>query len=424
MTIVPGHWDWTTVGQAGRLQLGRQRAPRYHSGPNMKPYLRVANVFEDRIDLTDVKEMHFETAEFERYRLHPGDVLLNEGQSPEWLGRPAIYSGQREELAFTNSLIRFQAGPGVEPRWALAVFRHHMHSGRFTRESRITTNIAHLSIGRLRAVEFPVPPLDEQRRIVDLLEDHLSRLDAAEGYLRAAERRAKAWHRQVVDRLVWGPDFSTKSVGSVLREPMRNGRSDRAAQNSEAGVRALTLTAVTKNAFTNAHTKLTVTTPERATGVWLEPGDVFVQRSNTPELVGTTARYDGPSEWAIFPDLLIRLRPDESVIDGRFLTAALRSFRGHHQLRSKAKGLAGSMPKIDQATIAAAQVPAPPLDVQRRIVESVASADAALAAMRKEVATATARSRALRRALLSAAFSGRLIGSDVDLSAAEEMIGA
>ena len=64
----------------------------------MKPYLRVANVFEDRIDTSSIKEMHFEEAEFEKYKLRDGDVLwLNEGQSPELLGRPAIYRGEPPE---------------------------------------------------------------------------------------------------------------------------------------------------------------------------------------------------------------------------------------------------------------------------------------------------------------------------------------
>ena len=48
---IPTGWIWTTVGAAGQVLLGRQRAPQHHSGPNMRPYLRVANVLEDRIDL-------------------------------------------------------------------------------------------------------------------------------------------------------------------------------------------------------------------------------------------------------------------------------------------------------------------------------------------------------------------------------------
>ncbi len=83
----------------------------------MRPYLRVANVFADHIDARDVKHMHFEPEEFERFRLIPGDVLLNEGQTPELLGRPAIYRGQLQECAFTNSLIRFQGQAGSRTSW-------------------------------------------------------------------------------------------------------------------------------------------------------------------------------------------------------------------------------------------------------------------------------------------------------------------
>jgi type I restriction enzyme S subunit len=189
---------------------------------------------------------------------------------------------------------------------------------------------------------------------------------------------------------------------------MRNGRSDRAVQGSEGGTRTLTLTAVTRNSFIEEHTKLTTTTPDRALGLWLEPGDVLVQRSNTPELVGTSARYQGPRDWAIFPDLLIRLRADESLVDSRFLSAALRSRQGHAQLRRRAKGAAGSMPKIDQETIGSALIPVPSGDDQRRIVAQVANAETGLRRLRTELEAAQQRSAALRRSLLAAAFSGRL----------------
>jgi type I restriction enzyme S subunit len=132
----------------------------------MRPYLRGANVFEDRMDSSDIMEMDFPPDVFERFHLVKGDILLNEGQSPEFLGRPAMYKGDPPDAAFTNSLLRFRANPDVLPEWALLVFRHHMHSGRFAREARITTNIAHLSAGRFRNVEFPIPPVAVQENIV------------------------------------------------------------------------------------------------------------------------------------------------------------------------------------------------------------------------------------------------------------------
>ena len=62
-----------------------------------------------------------------KYRLVDGDILLNEGQSPRLVGRPAMYRGDPEQCAFTNSLIRFQAHDDVDPEWALLVFRRHLH---------------------------------------------------------------------------------------------------------------------------------------------------------------------------------------------------------------------------------------------------------------------------------------------------------
>jgi type I restriction enzyme, S subunit len=166
---LPDTWAWCSVGEAGEVRLGRQRSPQHHSGKNMRPYLRVANVYEDRLDLTDVKRMNFTPEEFRVFQLKPGDVLLNEGQSPVHLGRPALYSGEIDGCCFQNTLLRFRPRAGILPEYALNVFRHYMRAGRFKREARITTNLAHLSHRRFAAIEFPVPPTSEQYEIVRLV---------------------------------------------------------------------------------------------------------------------------------------------------------------------------------------------------------------------------------------------------------------
>ncbi len=181
MTDGPRGWARVPVRDVGRVQLGRQRSPEHHQGPNMRPYLRVANVFEDRIDLRDVMEMNFSASEAAQYELKPGDILLNEGQSRELVGRPAMYRGELPGACFTNSLVRFEAGPGILPEFALQLFRHYLKAGRFQEIAQITTNIAHLGAGRFGALEIPLPPLSEQRRIVTRLKELL-----------AQSRRAKA----------------------------------------------------------------------------------------------------------------------------------------------------------------------------------------------------------------------------------------
>lgn len=163
---LPPGWRWSRVDRAGEVTLGRQRSPQHERGQHMRPYLRVANVYEDRIDTSDVLRMNFEPAEAAIYELKDGDILLNEGQSPELVGRPAIYRGEVPGACFQNTLIRFRAAEGVLPDYALLVFRHYMHSGVFRRIARWSTNIAHLGLERFRALPFPVPLLEEQVAIV------------------------------------------------------------------------------------------------------------------------------------------------------------------------------------------------------------------------------------------------------------------
>jgi len=186
-------WRMIKTKEAGKIQLGRQRSPKYHLGPTMRPYLRVQNVFEDRIELDDVMEMDFSGSDLEKYTLHPGDILLNEGQSPQYLGRPALYRGELPGACFTNSLIRFQASDSVLPEFALLVFRDSMHSGRYMEKGTITTNIAHLSAGRFGEVDFPLPRLAEQQEIVRRAQNLFTLADQLEARLTTA--------RKIVDRL-------------------------------------------------------------------------------------------------------------------------------------------------------------------------------------------------------------------------------
>lgn len=195
---LPEGWKLLTVDESGTVDLGRQRSPKYHSGPNMKPYLRVANVHEDRIDLRDVKEMDFPLEQLARHELRPGDILLNEGNgSPELVGSPAMYRGELPGACFTNSLIRFRPFDFVDGEYALLVFLRHLRFGRFQSAAQITT-IAHMAAGRFKCVEFPVPPLDEQRAIVLEVRRHLSLLAAFESQLKFALKRSETLRRAIL----------------------------------------------------------------------------------------------------------------------------------------------------------------------------------------------------------------------------------
>jgi len=195
---LPAGWCWATVEQVGEVRLGRQRAPQHHQGDHMRPYLRVANVYEDRLDLTDVKQMNFTPHEFTTYALRYGDILLNEGQSPELVGRPALYRDEIVGCCYQKTLLRFRAYEGLIPPFALSVFRAYLHRGRFRKSANITTSIAHLAAERFLPIEFPLPPVAEQESIVETVEDQLSVIDHLEGDLDTKRKSAQALRQAIL----------------------------------------------------------------------------------------------------------------------------------------------------------------------------------------------------------------------------------
>src|SRR5438309_2148373 len=109
--------------------------------------------------------MDFDDSDYRTYRLEPGDILLNEGQSTELVGRPAMWRGELADCCFQNTLVRFRAFPGkTEPEFALEVFLYYLRTGQFAKISSKTSNVAHLGAGRFAEMPFPLPPLDLQRR--------------------------------------------------------------------------------------------------------------------------------------------------------------------------------------------------------------------------------------------------------------------
>jgi len=197
---------------------------------------------------------------------------------------------------------------------------------------------------------------------------------------------------------------------TLLREPLRNGHSAKASHDG-TGVRTLTLSAVTNGDFSEQNTKLTTADPARVHQLWLEPGDILIERSNTPELVGTAALYQGDHDWAIFPDLLIRVRVSDEVLPA-FLEIVLKARPVRRYFQRSAEGIAGSMPKIDQGDVASLAIPFPSLDAQSEIVAEVERQLSIVDAMSNVLDRAVRRSTALRRAILEQAFSGKLVPQD------------
>ena len=168
-------WARTPLATIADVQLGRQRSPKNHVGPNMRPYLRAANVTWNGLALDDVKEMNFSPIEAETFRLASGDILLSEASgSASEVGKPAMWHGEIDDCCFQNTLLRVRTRY-LQPTYLLWFFKWLAISGQFARGSR-GVGIHHLGAKALSEWDVPVAPLDEQKRIVAVIEEQFSRL--------------------------------------------------------------------------------------------------------------------------------------------------------------------------------------------------------------------------------------------------------
>ncbi|MGY0486446.1 restriction endonuclease subunit S [Streptomyces sp. WG-D5] len=413
---LPEGWAWAELGHVAHTALGKMLDKKNSSGTNPQRYLRNVNVQWGRIDTDDLLTMDIASDELERFTVCQGDLLVCEGGE---FGRCAIWH-REEPVAFQKALHRIRCGPTVEVRYLRYFLEFAARSGRLDRFATGST-IKHLPQQRLREIPIPIPPLAEQHRIVEALEEQLSRLDAAEGTLKAARRRLDSFlHAAVDEQLAEAKDAPRAQLGQLLREPLRNGHSAKATTDVN-GVRTLTLTAVTTGEFSDANTKLTVADRGRVHNLWLEPDDILIQRSNTPELVGTAALYDGERGWAIYPDLLIRVRVASKLLPA-YLLLELQSRRGRAYFKSRAKGLSGSMPKVDQATIEGFELAVPDLELQKQIVLDVQDDQDRISRLRAEISSGQRRAASLRSALLRTAFTGDLVPQSPEDEPAAELL--
>ena len=162
---IPADWEPVPVGRMGEVLTGKALAA---SAPGQqRPYLRTKNVFDGRIDVDDVLTMPMTEVQFRHFALEYGDVLLNEGQSLELVGRCAIYRDEYPQpCAIQNQLLRFRARLGVSGEFASHLFRYSQQSRVFARVALQTTSIAHLGGKRFENLVLAWPQTESEQRVI------------------------------------------------------------------------------------------------------------------------------------------------------------------------------------------------------------------------------------------------------------------
>jgi type I restriction enzyme, S subunit len=207
--IIPEEWEVCPVAQKGEVVTGKALAVNA-PGPQ-RPYLRTKNVFDGRIDIDDVLTMPMTDEQFSQFRIRNGDVLLNEGQSIELVGRCAIYQDEYPEpCAIQNALLRFRAHTGVSPKFASYLFRRCQHTGVFARIALQTTSVAHLGGSRFEKLRLAWPTELEQCAIAEVLGDLDVLLDGLDRLISKKRNLKQAAMQQLLSGKKRLPGFDDK----------------------------------------------------------------------------------------------------------------------------------------------------------------------------------------------------------------------
>ena len=149
------------------VAYGIAKSPGNRPREHARPYLRVANVQRDRLDLREVKQINVPDDEFDSCRLQRGDLLVCEGNSPDLVGRPAIWNDEIPNCVHQNHLLRVRVRPDVLlPEFLLHYMSCYPARLYFRSRAKFTTNLASINSRDLRDLPVPLPPLAEQRALV------------------------------------------------------------------------------------------------------------------------------------------------------------------------------------------------------------------------------------------------------------------
>ena len=197
-------------------------------------------------------------------------------------------------------------------------------------------------------------------------------------------------------------------LGSILLRPPRNGWSPK-CDNLDGGTPVLTLTAVTGWHYDWTAIKLTSLPTVEGAHYWLDKGDLLITRSNTPDLLGYVAIYDGHPHPCIYPDLMMKLSVNQAKASSRFVWWWMQSERVRSYIARNAKGTSPTMKKISQPIIVTVPFPSDvPLSQQREMTNTLDALSGKVATI-KSLQDATAlQLEGMLPAILDKAFRGEL----------------
>ena len=424
---VPEHWTATKLKRGFEVCLGKMLQPEIKSAEDtLAPYLRAANIKWEGIDLSDVKEMWFSPAEKNQLSLLKDDLLVSEGGD---VGRSAIWQDELNNCYFQNSVNRVRANEKNSTRFLYYWLQCTKDSGYIDILCNKST-IAHFTAEKVESVDMMFPSTSEQSAIASFLDRETAKIDTLISKQEKLIELLKEKRQAVISHAVTkGPNpkakmkdsgvewlgevpehwdvgaikyFVLAKNGSIKTGPF--GSHLTSSEMQSGSIKVYNQRNVIDGDFDSGENFISEEKFEELSSVETFPGDLLITTRGT---IGRAAILPTNAERGILHPCLLRLQPDNSYIDTKFLKTLIQD----SDLMKTQLGYLSNATTIEviySHTIASVIIPVPPIAEQGAIMQHLDDETAKIDMLVSKSEKAIELQKEHRVALISAAVTGKI----------------
>ncbi len=357
------------------------------------PYLRVANVQDGHLDLTEIKTIAVESSRVERYSLEDGDVLMTEGGDFDKLGRGAVWRNQISPCLHQNHVFAVRVNrKHLLPEFLAAYCAAEPGRRYFLACSKQTTNLASINSSQLKALPLRLPSLDEQRRIVRVLDAADRQIDLAEKIAKETADQSAAIASKLIASIA-GKQVDLAQVVSRVRRPPTNADVVPLTISAESGL-------VPQSTFFGRR----VASDVIDSYTLIRRGEFAYNKSYSNGYpYGAIKRLEDVEEGVLSSLYLCFGADDQDALDGNYLAAVCESGFFNRQIHMIAHEGARNhgLLNVSAEDFFSMRLPLPNQQEQKRIADAVRAARARVQPSRERVESLQRQKRALMQKLLT-----------------------
>jgi type I restriction enzyme S subunit len=193
------------ISEIFEVSGGLTKNSKRNNLPKKMPYLRVANVYYNFLDLSVIKEIGVLESEIDRTLLKCNDLLFVEGNgSREQIGRVAIWNSEINNCLHQNHIIKARPNGIMMSKFALYYLMSKAGRGQILNVTSSTSGLYTLSINKVKNLKIPVCPIDHQLFIINEIESRLSICDKIELTVNESLQKAESLRQSILKKAFEG----------------------------------------------------------------------------------------------------------------------------------------------------------------------------------------------------------------------------